>query len=567
MDKQTNIALELPFFIGDWMVDPAALRIARDDYEIKIEPKVMEVLLCLVKNAGQVISRQQIESAVWPDVIVGYDSLGSAIIKLRKAFKDDPRQPSIIETVPKKGYRLIPDIRQIGVGDTAKQVIGKPESPVPKYSPGNNVAVAAVIAVLILVVVSVILLVQSKTSNTVNTAARTQIPSLAVLPFKNLSDDPQQEYFSDGIASDLITDLSKIDGIAVIARNSTFAYKNTDIDVRQIKEELDIDYVIEGSVRKVGSKVRISARLINASDGVNLWADRFDADVGDIFAVQDEVTTKIVSALEIKLTDAEKTRVAQKYTSNIEAYDYFLQGYQAFWKFTRDDNHSARTYYLKAIELDKNFARAYANLALTYSFDYINGWNKDPVAALEHAARYANKALEINDSMPQVQWAVGLVNTYSKNFDEAISAVEKAIAQSPNFADGYGLLATILNYAAKPEKAREVMIKAMKLNPRHPFIYVVIFGEIHFNLHDYSNAAKYLNQALERNPDAQEARLWLAATYAYQDKLDEASWELDQIRNAGVNLTAEYIDLHIPLKDPAAKNHLVDGLIKAGLSF
>lgn len=566
MTDQSNIALDLPFFVGDWLVDPAALRLAREDYEVKIEPKVMEVLLCLVQNAGQVVSRQDIESAVWQDIIVGYDSLGSTIIKLRKAFNDDSRSPSIIETVPKKGYRLIPPIRQVSVRDSTQQVNTDTVSSGQKPVQHNNLVVIGVVAILI-VIAAVFLFVKGNKTTPEDKDVRASIPTLAVLPFKNLSNDPQQDYFSDGIASDLITDLSKITGIAVIARNSTFAYKNSDVDVRHLSKELNVDYVIEGSVRKVDDKVRISARLINARDGINVWADRFDSSYSDVFAIQDEVTAKIVSSLEIKLSETEKDRIAQIYTNNIEAYDYFLQGYQDFWKFTKDDNQQARTYFLKAIEVDQNFARAYANLAMTYSFDYINGWSEDPENTLGLAGQYANKALAINDSMPQVQWAVGIVYTYSKNYDAAMIAAEKAITQSPNFADGYGLLATILNYAAKPEKARDVMRKAMKLNPRHPFIYKVIFGEIHFNLHDYSNAAMYLNQALERNPDAQEARLWLAATYAYLNKLDDASWELEQIRNSGVELTAEYIDQYIPLKDPAARNHLVNGLIKAGLAL
>lgn len=566
MDDQNKLALDLPFLVGDWLVDPAALRLAKADHEVKIEPKVMEVLLYLAQNAGQVISRQQIESAVWEGMIVGYDSLGSTIIKLRKAFNDDSRNPTIIETVPKKGYRLIPSVRQVTqkaqvVGSTS---VSEPKAAVPIST--TNPVVVSIVAILIVAAAMLLLLLDDEPL-TATKSPTVKTPIIAVLPFKNLSNDPQQDYFSDGVSSDLITDLSNIRGLSVIARNTSFVYKNTDVDVRQLHKDLKVDYVVEGSVRKVGSSVRISARLINASNGINIWADRFDANYKDVFALQDAVTTKIASLLEIKLSETEKNRISQVYTNNIEAYDNFLHGYQEFWKFSKDANQQARSYYLKAIELDKSFARAYANLAMTHSLDYMNGWSSDPNASLKLAAENANKALSIDGSLPQVQWAVGLVNTYSKNFEAALAAAEKSIEQSPNYADGYGLLATILNYSAKPKEAREVMLKAMTLNPRHTFSYKVIFGEIHFNLRQYEEAAKYLNQALEVNPAAQEARLWLAAAYSYLNKPEEASWELEQIRSAGVELTAEYIDQYIPMVDPVARNHLVQGLIKAGLAL
>lgn len=563
MNEQSSISLNLPFCVGEWLVDPAALRLANGDQEVKIEPKVMEVLLFLAQNAGQVVSRQDIESAVWEGVIVGYDSLGSTIIKLRKAFNDDSRNPSIIETVPKKGYRLIPPVKQIDSSIQQKVVSDAAE---PDQSNKTNPMLAGLIAVLVFAGAIVLFFVENRPEPE-NEIVAEKIPVLAVLPFKNLSNDPQQEYFSDGVASDLITDLSNIHDVSVIARNTTFVYKNIDVDVRQLHSDLNVDYVIEGSVRKVDNAVRVSARLINAANGINVWADRFDAAYDDVFALQDAITNKIVSLLEIKLSEAEKNRIAQIYTNNIEAYDNFLHGYQEFWKFSRDANQRARSYYLKAIEIDQNFARAYANLAMTHSLDYVNGWSDNPKQSLDLASKNANKALAIDDSLPQVQWAVGLVNTYGKKFDDALAAAEKAITQSPNYADGYGLLATILNYTGRPTEARKVMLKAMTLNPRHTFSYKVIFGEIHFNLHQYEDAAKYLNQALEANPAAQEARLWLAATYSYLNKPDEASWELEQIRNAGVELTAEYIDKYIPMVDPAAKNHLVQGLIKAGLAL
>jgi len=547
----TDVNPNTPFALGDWYVNPATLRLWRGDIEVKLEPKVMEVLLCLARARGDVVSRQEIEEAVWPGLVVGYDSLGSAIIKLRKALDDDPRNPAFIETVPKKGYRLITLPAPV---DTATSVISQPAR--PPFARSAVVWLSALGIALLLVFAYVQFLADKPV---------VRVPALAVLPFENLSNDPAQEYFSDGMTSDLITDLSKISGIAVIAWSSVFSYKNSDIDVRQLKEELDIDYVVAGTVRKIGSTLRVSARLINAENGVNVWADRFDADIHDVFAIQDDATAKIVSSLKVKLTDSEKKNIAQVYTNSIAAYDEFLRGWTHFWRYTRDDNRQAREFYLKAIDLDKDFARAYANLAVTYSFDYMNGWSAAPEQSLQQAHFYATRAAALDASLPQVQWAVGIVNTYSKNYDAAIVAAEKAIAHAPNFADGYGLLATVLNYAAKPKKAEQAMQKAIRLNPRHPFIYKMILGQIYFNLYEYQKAEAHFTSALERNPTAQEVRLWLAATYANMGRTADAGWELDQIRANGGELTVESVEKFIPIEDPSFRKHLLDGLIKAGL--
>lgn len=533
MQHHSENNLDTRFTIGDWLVEPDALRIVRGDIEKKLEPKVMQVLVHLAHNSGQVVSRQQLESTVWQGVIVGYDSLGSTIIKLRKAFNDDSRNPAIIQTIPKKGYRVIAPVRFVG-GPTT-DIDSRPTGSSSKHHSKTNLRVILSIALVIAA-----LLLADRWFSGPTRIESLQTPRLAVLPFKNLSADPRQEYLSDGITADLITDLANVENVAVIARNSTFVYKNTDIDVRRIKEELGVDYVVEGSVRKADKKVRISARLIDASNGINVWADRFDAEFSDMFAIQDKVVERIVSSLEIRLSEQEKNRIAAVYTDSIVAYDYFLQGWQYFWRYTREDNKQAREYYLKAIELDQNFARAYANLGVTYAFDYMNGWSDDPKNTLQQANKYISKAVQLDDRLPQVHWAVGIVNTYGQNYDIAIQAAEKAISQSPHFADGYGLLATVLNYAGQPERARQVMQKAMQLNPRHPFIYKMILGKIHFNLREYEEAANYFTQAVDRNPTAQEVRLWLAATYVYLGKRDDASWELEQIQNSGTELSVEY---------------------------
>jgi len=575
MSENPLIDDQAPFWLEDWYVEPSTDRIARQGEEVKLEPKVMTVLVCLAQSQGKVISREELESRAWAGTIVGYDALASVIIKLRKAFGDDSKNSRIVETVPKKGYRLIGQVRAANEPSRQKT----PQPPAALISHKTNPESQAIKSKtsqqpLILVFLTVVLLASlaigiviflSPYKNQDVSEAQNGKPSIAVLPFKNISNDEQQEYFSDGITSDLITDLSKISGLLVIARNTVFTYKDSEIDVRNVGKELGVRYVIEGNVRKVADKVRISAQLIDASNGYNMWADRFDGTYDNVFDLQDEVTAKIVSALQVKLTENEREKLAQKYTNSIEAYDNFLHGWQHYWEYSKEGNAQAREYFIKAIELDGNFARAYANLALTYAYEAFAGWAEDRTITLAQANKYAKTAIELDDGLPQVHWAMGYTALVDRNYLLAVSEAEKVIALDPNYADGYGLMATTLNYAAKPKEALENMLKAMRLNPRHPYPYKMIIGEIYFNLHDYDNAIENFNKALERNPAAQEPRLWLAAAYAYTDRIDDAKWELQNIRIVDPEIAIEKIENDIPLKDPVQLKHLIDGLYKAGL--
>lgn len=575
MNDTSEIDDHSPFWLEDWYVEPSTGCISRGGDKSKLEPKVMTVLVCLARSQGKVISREALESQAWPGSVVGYDALASTIIKLRKAFGDDSKNSKVIATVPKKGYRLIGRVR---IADRSDAQLTLPTSASSTSEPENTAAdalqnktmrqpvvlVALTVCFLGALAIGLVYLLSPFKSQSVD-SAQSDKPSIAVLPFKNISNDKEQEYFSDGITSDLITDLSKISSLWVIARNTVFTYKNTNVDVRDVGRELGVRYVIEGSVRKVDDEVRISARLIDTNNGFNLWADRFDGSMSNVFNLQDEVTAKIVSALEVKLTEQERERLSKSYTDNIEAYDNFLHGWQRYWEYSKEGNEQAREYFNKAIELDENFARAYANLALTYSYEAFTGAATDREYTLQQAKKFADKAIELDDSLPQVHWAVGFTALVARDYKSALAEAEKTIALDPNYADGYGLLATTLNYAAKPKLALNYMKKAMRLNPRHSYPYMMIIGEIYFNLHDYKNAILNFNKAIERNPVAREPRLWLASAYTYVGKLEEARWELENIRITDPEISIETIEAVIPLKDPVQLRHLTDGLLKAGL--
>ena len=572
MSEQSNIDAVTPFYVADWYVDPATCRITKDDEQHKIEPKAMTVLVCLAQEQGHVISREVLEEKAWPDMVVGYDSLASAIIKLRKAFSDNARNPVVIETVPKKGYRLICPVRkasEIQLSNVELEQVTSESSPSRSSSTEANISKTLIILVMVVVAISVLFYQNYRTVSDHTESDKKLIAAdrfiIAVLPFKNLSDDKQQDYFSDGITVDLITDLSKISGLSVIARNSVFIFKNTDVDIRTVKRELGVDYVVEGSIRKIGNQVRISARLIDAETSINIWAERFDGTLGNIFAFQDAVTSKIIDALSINLTEQDKNRLAGKYSDSIEAYDQFLRGWQKMWLSTGKGMVAAREDFKNAITLDERFARAYANLALTYVYDHLHGWSNNDELALQKAHEYADKAIALNPDLPQVYWVKGFADIFKRDYQQSLKYAQKSIDLSPNFADGYGLLATTLNYAGKPEEADIVMRKAMQLNPRHPAIYKVIYGEILFNKRDYKGAIENFSEALNMNPDIEESRIWLAAAYANIGDTDEASWQLELVKVNGRELSLQRLEKVIPFKDPEQRKAFIDGLYKAGI--
>lgn len=564
MTNPNAIKTDAPFWVADWYVDPNTCRIQHDGREQKIEPKAMVVLVCLAQNSGQVVTREMLEETAWAGMVVGYDSLASAIIKLRKAFNDDSRHPRVIETLPKKGYRLIVPVSSAEGGFTS-DIVQPEAASAPDRSGLHKFKLVALIFILLLAVPGLLLFYDDPVEDNQTPAIIDLKPAIAVLPFNNLSNDPEQEYFSDGITADLITDLSKLSGLSVIARNSVFSYKNSDVDVRKIGQELGVSYILEGSIRKAGDQVRISARLIDTSNSYNIWAERFDGSLDNIFAFQDEVTSKIISSLEIRLTDKDRSRLAHKYSNSIEAYDMFLHGWQNLWLSSREGVLQARENFRQAVELDQNFARAYANLALTYIYDHMHGWSEESDQALQQAHLHADRAIALDPGLPQVHWVKGFADIFSRDYQAALRRAERSIELDPNFADGYGLLGNILNYAGKPKQAAIEMQKAMRLNPRHPFIYKVIYGEILFNQRDYKNAIKNFTLALESNPDIEESRLWLAAALAHAGRTDDAGWQLEQIRMAGSDLSLARIERVVPFKDPEQRKHLIDGLYKAGL--
>ena len=398
-----------------------------------------------------------------------------------------------------------------------------------------------------------------------STPVKVEKPPIAVLPFTNMSDDPQQEYFSDGITEDLITDLSKIAGLFVIARNSTFTYKNKAVKVQQVAKDLGVRYVLEGSVRKGGEKVRINAQLVDAITGHHLWAERFDSVLSDIFALQDSITRKIVAALALKLTLEEEKGLSFRYTSNVEAYDAYLKGRKQYNLGTRDGLVMAVEFFEKAIELDPNYSAAHAGLAITYRKSMERAMYKELGWKDVRAREKKHLQQAMKNPTPYAHYAVAKTRLYQRRFDEAIAEAENAIALDPNYSDGYVMMGYVLIYAGRSTEAIENLKMAMRLDPHNPATCLYLLGLGYYFLEKYEEGTNALNKSIKLGG---RFGPWpLAISYAQMDRGQKAA-----------NILSEYFDKrkwnlvfiehtfkYWPFKEQKDLDHWAEGLRKSGL--
>jgi adenylate cyclase len=397
------------------------------------------------------------------------------------------------------------------------------------------------------------------------TVDRENIPSIAVLPFDNLSVDPEQGYFADGISEDLITDLSKIKHLFVIARNSSFAFKGKRADIADIAKELGVRYVLEGSVRRSGDRVRINAQLVDSHTLGHLWADRFERPVAEVFEFQDQVIRSIVDALSLELSSDEDRALFRPQTDSPEAYDAFLRGQSNFLRFTNEQIEQARIFFRSAIELDPTFARAYSAMSVTYSNAVMNGAADDPDAAVEHAIDLARSAIALDSLLPQPHFALGYAFLYQREFEQAIQSVEGALARAPSYADAHMLLAFVLLHAGQVEKAFAHIELGKALNPQLSMEYLAIQGQAHYWAENYAEAADSLERALARNPAYALQRLYYAAVLTNLDRLDEAEWEAQEALALNPSLSIAKWLSEQPFKDAAQSQRMAADLSRAGL--
>ena len=403
-------------------------------------------------------------------------------------------------------------------------------------------------------------------------------PSIAVLPFANMSGDPEQAYFADGMTEDLITDLSKVNGLFVIARNSTFVYKGKPADVRDIAKALGVRYVLEGSVRRVGTDVRVNAQLIDATSGGHLWAERYDSAMKDVFALQDKVTRGVIGALSVQLTKDESARVERKETANAEAYDVFLKGWQHYLKHTPADFKAAVTYFNTAANIDPKYTRAYAALAATYWEASRRFWGELAFGFRSlHDAEYQAEqflAKAMRNPTPLASQVASAMSLHARQHGDAIAEAQKAIAADPNDADGYVTLSMALSFVGKPQEAVELMERAMRLNPHYPPHYLYALGLAQFSGEHLEAAAASLERAITLDREDYWSQRLLLAIYGSLGRRENAAKLLAAMRSSDKRglyafydpITINGITYWHPFARPVDASRFAEGLRKSGVT-
>jgi adenylate cyclase len=354
-------------------------------------------------------------------------------------------------------------------------------------------------------------------------------PSIAVLPFDNLTGDPDQEYFSDGITEEIITALSRTPELFVIARNSTFSYKGKPVKVQQVAEELGVQYVLEGSVRKTEDQVRITAQLIDALSGHHIWAERYDRMLADIFAIQDEITMKILTALQVKLTIGEEARLHAKGTDNLEAYLKVMQGRDQFYHFNRKTNARAKQLFKEAIALDPEYGMAYRFLGSVHLLDVWIQATESPRKSLSKAFEMARKAIALDDSLADAHALLGSLYTYKRQHDKAIERGEQAVALDPNSADAHQYLAMSLFFTGRHEESIAYSKKAIRFNPIPPVKYYLFLGHALCHAGRHEEAVEAINKVLRRKPNNLFAHTRLISCYSLLGRDEEARAEAAEV--------------------------------------
>lgn len=563
-----SVDLQEPYRLGTYLVDPATGRVHNGDRQVKLPPQAINVLSYLASRPGKVVSRVEIEEAVWHGRIIGYDSLTSLMFKLRKALGDDPKKPYVIETISKRGYRLL--VEPV----PADRPASKPSKPSADADartlvplPSIRLLVALAISILSAATVAAALLwFAAPPGKTAQGAARAGRNAIVVLPFESLSRRDAGYSFADGLTDDITTALARDRDLLVIARDSAFVYKNGAVDYRKLASRLRVNFVLRGSVRRNGEKMHVNARLIDAANGNHLWADSFEGKVAEFFDLQNKIVSAVVSVLTDRAPRPAVTRTMLVHTPSTQAYEAFQLGRQHFYLYlNRLENAKARNLFKQALKLDPHFAMARAMLARTYAFDVANGWTENRDRTLQNAADEANRTIAEDPKIALSYFVTGLVFRERREYVKAFVEVEKAIALDPNYANAHVLMATLLYYAGRPAESIERIKKAMRINPHYPYNYYFHLGQAYFTLHRYDEAIKALRRGLASNPAAERLHVWLAASYAHAGMKDDASWEAKEVLTLNPKFSALAIAEAVPFKYIKDRNNFVEGLRKAGL--
>ncbi|WP_457583672.1 adenylate/guanylate cyclase domain-containing protein [Ensifer canadensis] len=390
-------------------------------------------------------------------------------------------------------------------------------------------------------------------------------PSIAVLAFDNMSGDPEQAYFSDGISEDIITDLSRLSELHVIARNSSFVYKNAAVSVPEVARALGVRYVLEGSVRKAGNRVRVTAQLIDAQNGGHVWANRFDRDLTDIFAVQDELTREIVTALKVQLTGGDKGPLAGGRPVNVGAYELLLRGREQASAHTLLANAAGRSLAEAAIAIDPDYAAAHALIAFTHVLDYINDWSSDPEQSLRTGRALAEQAVAMADDQPDCHCALSVACMWMRELDRAKDEAHLGLALAPNSVQLHMALAHALIFSGDPKAALAELDISMRLDPLYPEVLLQFLADAHFSLGAYETAILAIEARLMRNPHSETAFALLASCHGHLGHQEQSRQAWNRALELNPNFSIPRRRRVLPFRNPEDFERRVEGLRKAGL--
>ena len=521
------------FSFGEYRIDLERRELWHAETPVHVEPQVFDLLVCLVQNRDRVVSKDDLIASVWGDRIISESTLTSRINAARKAIGDSGGDQKLIRTAPRKGLRFVGAVRTQASGAVSEPATGQPLD--GAREPAHP--------------------------------ALPERPAIAVLPFINMSGDRQQEYFSDGISEDIITALSKLRWFFVIARNSSFMYKGKAVHLKQVAEELGVGYVLEGSVRKVGDRVRITAQLNDVTTGSHIWAERYDRNFADVFAVQDEITDAIVAAIEPQLYAAENFHARRKPPNSMDAWDLVMRALSHYWRVTRQDNVVAQALLEKAIAIDPNYGQALGVLATSHSFGAHMGW-EDMATAVPIAERAALAAIKIDSEDPWAHNALGGAYLAMRRFDDSLAEFEVALQLNPNFSLAQGFHGLVLTYCGRWQEADAAARRALRLSPWDPFsaIYYGVAAYAQFTGRNYDEAIALSREAIRERGDFVGALRVITAAAGMAGYADIAAGTLHELRRAQPNISLSWIAHQIPWNLDVDRDHYLEGLRRAGLS-
>jgi TolB-like protein/Tfp pilus assembly protein PilF len=517
------------FLFSDHLLDTDRRELSRDRVPVAVEPQVFDLVVHLMANRDRVVTKDELIDKIWHGRSVSESTLTSRINAARKAIGDSGASQMLIRTIARKGFRFVADVEMRNGGSSRVAPTNQHRDPQAALPLPDR-------------------------------------PAIAVLPFANMSGDREQDYFSDGISEDIITALSKLRWFFVIARNSSFVYKGRAVHINEIARELGVRYVVEGSVRRSGDRVRISAQLNDASTGSHLWAERYDRSLADVFAVQDEITDAIVAAIEPQLYAAESFRAQQKPPGSLDAWDLVMRALSQYWRITRQDNVAAQALLEKAIAIDQTYGKALGLLATSHIFGAHMGW-ADMASTVPVAERAAHAAVEADREDAWAHHGLGYTYLFQRRFDDAIAAFELALRLNPNFAMAHAFYGVTLCFSGRWEDGDAAARRALRLSPRDPLsaIYCGVAAYAQFIGRRYDAAIQLARESLRQRSDFVGAHRVLTAAAAMSGDPALAASALEGLRRTQPNVSLAWITNELPMQRAEDREHYLEGLRRAGL--